>query len=271
MKSGPRPIAIHHYISPTWGVYFVSELFCNVEYLNGCTYCRELSWRAPVFHDRLEAGHLLGAFVKQVLGSNSVDVVFGLAAGGVPVAFEVSRATGACFDIVVVKKITFPWTTEAGFGAVAIDGSFEYDEKIAHEYLGYDHKMVEALVNNVRKYVFERTLRLRGNTSYPRLEKQRVLLVDDGIATGYTMIVGVKFLRKLGAQQVIAVAPTASVDGAIRVSRVADQVVVLNLRGGPYYAVADAYVEWHDVSDDEAKSYLEKAINEGLACTWISK
>ena len=249
----------------------MSEPFCSIELLDGCTYCRELSWRAPVFRDRLEAGRLLGAFVEQVLGSNSVDVVFGLAAGGVPVAFEVSRVIGACFDVVVVKKITFPWTTEAGFGAVAIDGSFEYDEKIAHEYLGYNRETVMVLVDNIREYVFERTLRLRGNTSYPRLKKKRVLLVDDGIATGYTMAVGVKFLRSLGAQKVVVATPTASVDGAIRVSHVADQVVVLNLRGGPYYAVADAYVEWHDVSDDEARSYLEKAVNEKLACTWVSR
>ncbi|HIQ55571.1 MAG TPA: phosphoribosyltransferase [Pyrodictium sp.] len=249
----------------------MSELSCRIEQLNGCIYCSELSERAPVFHDRLEAGRLLGSFIKQVLGPNSVDVVFGLAAGGVPVAFEVSRATGACLDIIVVKKITFPWTTEAGFGAVAIDGSFEYDEKIAHDYLGYDYEAVKALVDSVRKYVFERTLRLRGDALYPRLEKQRVLLVDDGIATGYTMVVGVKFLRRLGAEQVVAAAPTASVDGAMRVSRVADQVVVLNLRGGAYYAVADAYVEWHDVCDDEVMGYLEKAVREGIACTWVSR
>ena len=247
------------------------EQLCSVERVDGRIYCREYSGRAPVFRDRLEAGRLLGIFVKQVFGSGGVDVVFGLAAGGIPVAFEVSRVIGACFDTIVVKKITFPWTTEAGFGAVAIDGSFEYDKRVAHDYLGYDRETMKVLIDSTRRYVFERTLRLRGETFYPRLEKMRVLLVDDGIATGYTMVVGVKFLRKLGAEQVIAAAPTASVDGATRVSHVADQVVVLNLRGGPYYAVADAYFEWHDVSDEEARSYIEKAVKEKLACTWVSK
>ncbi len=220
-------------------------------------YCNDTSWRTRVFKNRFEAGEKLALFLLDQ-GIGGEGIVFGLAAGGVPVAYSVAKILGCLMDILVVKKITFPWTTEAGFGAVAINGSYDYDEFLAHAYLKYTEEQVAGLARHVHEYVVARTKRLRGKTEYDKLDGRRVVLVDDGIATGYTMIVGVRFLKKLGAASVIAAAPTASSDGARLVAREADKVVVLNLRHPPY-AVADAYEEWHDVSDEEVIDILEKA------------
>jgi putative phosphoribosyl transferase len=230
-------------------------------------YVEELSWRAPVFADRREAGKLLGKLLADAL---KIDAVYGLAAGGVPVAIEAAKRIGACFDVVVVKKITYPWTTEAGYGAVAVDGSLEYSREAA-EMLGFNEDYVRKEAERVLQAVKRRTLMVRGTEKYPDMKGKKLVVIDDGIATGYTMRVAVQFLRSLGAEKVYAATPTASVDGALFVAEKADAVYVINLRGGPYYAVADAYMEWHDVSDEELVGYVEEAKREGLLCPWLLK
>lgn len=237
--------------------------YCEVVEDDGVVYCSDLSYRELVFSDRFDGGSGLARLILD-LGIVSGDMfVFGLVAGGVPVAYAVSRELKIPFDVVIVKKILFPWTTEAGFGAVAPDGSFMYDEYIAHHYLGYSRELVRELVSRTRDYVVDRTLRIRGSLEYGSLKGYDVLIVDDGIATGYTMTVASIFLRRLGANKVIAASPTGCSDGVSLVSKYADLVVVVNLRNPPY-AVADAYIRWYDLSDEDVIRLLERASSENL-------
>ncbi len=220
-------------------------------------YCRDLVDKVAVFEDRADAGIFLSSMIKEILRDEYRDlVVVGLVAGGVPVAVALSKEIKARLDVVVVKKILYPWTTEAGFGAVAPDGKFEYDENIAHVFLGYDRSTIEKLANKVYMFVKNRTLRVRGSLDYSNIRGEKILVVDDGIATGYTMIVCVNFLRRIGAEKVYVAVPTGSLDGVVRVSKYSDLVIVANLRRGDFFAVADAYIEWHDVSDEELAELL---------------
>ncbi|MEM1873493.1 MAG: phosphoribosyltransferase family protein [Acidilobaceae archaeon] len=227
------------------------------ELRRGVVYCEDYSWRVEVFADRAEAGRALAGFLKQASGYFEDSLVVALAAGGVPVAFYVAEELGLDLDVVVVKKITFPWTTEAGFGAVDLDGSVELEER-ALPLAGYTPRELEEKIRRLVAHVRERTLKLRGSLDYSGVRDRRVILVDDGIATGYTARVAAAFLRRHGASSVTLAAPTASLEGAIIASERADETFVLNLRAGPYYAVADAYREWHDVSDEEALEYLSR-------------
>ncbi|MET1128224.1 MAG: phosphoribosyltransferase family protein [Thermoproteota archaeon] len=220
------------------------------------TYCRNLYNKTRIFRDRVEGGLALSELLKRL--SVGVDLVVGLAAGGIPVAVAVSCTLGVKLDVVAVKKITFPWTTEAGYGAVDPDGRYIYDKHIAHEYLGLTHRDVEQQAAELAEYVRRRTLRLRGSLDYSSFSGARVLIVDDGIATGYTMAAALEFARRRGAAAVYAAAPTASRSGATMVSRHSDGVFVPNLRDEALYAVADAYIEWHDVSDEEALEWLRR-------------
>ncbi len=220
-------------------------------------YCEDYSWKYYVFKDRLEAGSLLASFISQVVGGFEGYIV-GLAAGGVPVAYAVSEALKLPFDVVVVKKITYPWTSEAGFGAVAVDGTLKYDVGAARS-IGYTVRDVEGKARQVREYVINRTLKLRGSIDYGNVRGEKVILVDDGIATGHTIIVASIFLRNAGATNITIATPTSSIDGALAAAREAEKLLILNLRTGPFYAVADAYVEWHDVTEEEALEYIVKA------------
>lgn len=128
---------------------------------------------------------------------------------------------------------------------------------MAHVYLGYTREEVEELAKTTHHYVVERTLQLRGSLTYSRPDDKTAVLIDDGIATVYTMIAGLRFLRQHGAGTLIAATPTANIDGVDRVAGDTEKDIVPNLRSDPNHPVADTYIEWHDVSGEEAIKYLQ--------------
>ncbi len=209
-------------------------------------YDKSLYNKTYVFKDRFHGGEVLAELLKRV--NTRFDKVFAIPAGGVPVGMVVAKKFNKPLDLVVVKKVTYPWTTEAGFGAVAPDGSVVLSQVPLSE------EEITAQVELALRKVVEREARLRGGREYE--VPPRVIVVDDGIATGYTMIAAIKFLRNNGAEYVIAAAPTGSLDGCVNVSKYADLVVVPNLRSGPYFAVAEAYKEWRDLEEEEVLEML---------------
>ncbi len=234
----------------------------DIVYDENIVYCNDMSWREYVFNDRIHGGKILSILLNKFINREKT-ILFGLVAGGVPVAYSVAKELGINFDVVVVKKITYPWTTEAGFGAVAIDGSYVYDEYIACYYLGYTGKVLKEVVSKVHEYVVERTRRIRGSIEYRIRRNYEVVIVDDGIATGYTMLASIRFLKKIGASKIYVATPTSSSDGAKMVSKEADKVFIVNLRHPPY-AVADAYNLWYDLTDEDVIEIIRRAQSEGL-------
>ncbi len=198
-----------------------------------------------VFRDRRDAGVLLSEFVPDT------DVVVAIPAGGVPVAAEVAERKRCGLKILIVSKVLYPWTTEAGFGAVSMHGEVVLDERAAKR-LGEEvvKKQVERTMEKVRRrmsIIPKRLLLEEGNDS--------ALLVDDGLASGYTMLVAARSARKMFDKVIVAV-PTASTSAVEMLKEECDEIYVLNLRSIFPYAVADAYKEWHDVSEDEMLEIL---------------
>ncbi len=218
----------------------------NVKALEKIVYDESLFNKTYVFRDRFEGGKALARLLKKV--NARFDKVFAIPAGGIPVGIVVAKEFNKPLDLIVVKKVTYPWTTEAGFGAVAPDGS------VVLAQVPLTEEEIRAQVEIALKKVLEREVKLRGGREYEVPPK--VIVVDDGIATGYTMIAAIKFLRNKGAEYVIAGAPTGSLEGCLHVAKYADLVVVPNLRTGPYFAVAEAYQEWRDLEDEEVLEML---------------
>jgi predicted phosphoribosyltransferase len=217
-----------------------------------------LRGRFYVFKDRLDAGERLALKLKEVLEKPLDGWVLAIPAGGVPVGFMVARRLGLPLDVLVVRKVQVPWDTEAGFGAVGWDGTVLLNQGLVAG-LGLTRKQVEDCVNLTKQKVFERLRRLRGEKPFPNLNGKLVILVDDGLATGYTMLTAVRVLVKHNPGKVVVAVPTGSMDAAeLLVSEPKiDMVVCLNLRGGPVFAVADAYKNWYDLTDEEVLSYLK--------------
>ena len=214
-----------------------------------------------VFKDRWDAGQKLGKKLKEI-GVNA-DIVFAIPSGGIPVGYSVAKIIGAKLDVLICRKILIPWNREAGFGAVAPDGTYFVDEDFA-EYLGLSSEEVEAALREQLNEIERRLSLFRANKPYEPLVGKRVVVVDDGIAAGYTMRAAVSFLKKLKPSKIVVAVPTAHTRSLQSLLNEVDQIVCLNPRGSPFYAVADAYEIWYDLSENEVLDILEKAEKEGI-------
>jgi predicted phosphoribosyltransferase len=204
--------------------------------------------RVAVFRDRIHAGEILAGLLEEFRGGDAV--VLAIPAGGYPVASEIAGLLGLSLDVAVVSKITPSWNTEVGYGAVAFDGTRRVNERLAFE-LGVDSEERRSGIETAWRKVTRRVALLRGDAPAPDVVGRPVILVDDGLASGTTMLVALEALEKLGAGPIAVAVPTGHLDAARRVAERAAAVYCANLRSGPRFAVASAYEHWHDVTDDE--------------------
>jgi len=215
----------------------------------------ELRQKEGVFAHREEAGRVLASLLKNYRGTDSV--VLAIPAGGVPVAAVIAEELGLPLDVAVVSKITFPWTTEAGYGAVAFDGTVILNEEML-DYYRLSPDIVEEGKKNTLAKVIRRLKELRGNRPFPQLKGKTVILVDDGLASGITMLAAVKAVKKLGAERIVVAVPTAHWESLEKILPHVEEIYCPNLRAGWHFAVADAYRIWYDVSEEEAKEILSR-------------
>jgi predicted phosphoribosyltransferase len=157
-------------------------------------------------------------------------------------------------DIIIVRKIQIPGNTEAGFGALGPDGEVIFNDMLL-ERLGLSEEEIQRQVNMTKKVLAERDLKFRGGRPFPDLRNRTVILADDGLASGYTMSEAVRFSGRKKAGRIIAAVPTASESSVRLLLPLVDELYCLNIRGYPF-AVAGAYEEWHDVSDEEVISLI---------------
>jgi putative phosphoribosyl transferase len=211
-----------------------------------------------VFRNRHDAGRQLGEFLT-TLPAIRDPLVLAVPAGGVPVGREVAAALHAPLSLAVVRKIRIPGTTESGFGAVTWDGQVLINEQLRAA-LGLSDGEVEQAVAETRKNVRERVARFTGARPVPVMAGKTVILTDDGLASGFTMLAAVRSTRHHQPAGILVAVPTASASSAELVAGHADQLVCLNIRSGRTFAVADAYEEWYDLDDREVLEELAGTI-----------
>jgi predicted phosphoribosyltransferase len=160
-------------------------------------------------------------------------------------------------EVAVVSKITLPWNTEAGYGAVAFDGSVLLNEGILARVVLTDGQIEEGRRATLEK-VRRRLRKFRGDRPLPDLKSVTAILVDDGLASGFTMLAAIGALRRLGGRDVVVAVPTASSSAVERVAPAAESLYCANIRGGMSFAVASAYELWEDVEEEEAISLFKR-------------
>lgn len=208
-----------------------------------------------VFRDRIHAGDVLARMLEPF--RKDEDLVLGIPAGGVPVGVVVARTLNLRFDVAVVSKITLPWNTEAGYGAAAFDGTVRLNSALIAR-IGLTEAQIHAGIEKTTAKVKRRMEKLRKKHPFPDLSGQSTILVDDGIASGFTLRVAVEALKKAGAKQIIVAVPTAHKESLDAMVSQVDAVFCPNIRSGLRYAVADAYERWTDVDESEVLKILER-------------
>lgn len=201
------------------------------------------------FGDRHDAGQQLGVFIKR-LPAISNPLVLAIPPGGVPIGAEVAKALGAPFSVAIVRKIRIPGTTESGFGAVTWEGRVLINERLRAA-LGLSDRDVERAVAATMDNVTERVALFTGGNPMPEMIGKTVILTDDGLASGFTMLAAIQVIRFYKPAGILVAVPTASLSSAELVAREADVVICLNIRSGHTFAVADAYREWYDLNDQQ--------------------
>lgn len=209
--------------------------------------------RTGLFADRNEAGAVLSGLVGQL--ELQRPLVLAIPAGGLPVAVPLAEALGCQLDVAVVSKITLPWDSEAGFGAVAFDGSYLLNEAMVRA-VGLRERDVARGLEKTRAKVVRRVASLRKGRPMPDLLAHQVILVDDGLASGFTMRAAVAALRRAGAIELIVAVPTGHEDAVRSMAQQVDVICCPNIRSGRSFAVASVYRRWSDVSEAEAEQLL---------------
>ena len=208
------------------------------------------------FKNRQAAGSLLADALTGYRGATDAGVL-GLARGGVPVAFEVARKLQLTLDVVVTRKLGVPWQPELAFGAVGPTGVTYLDSALITS-LGISQHMVEAISERETQNVRSLERRLRAGLPTPDFNGCTVIIVDDGIATGATMMAAVRGSRTLGAQTVVVAAPVASEQACESLQNEADGVICLAVPR-VFYAVGLYYNDFEQVDDTTVRNLLASA------------
>ncbi len=205
-----------------------------------------------MFRDRAESGRALLKHLEKYRGKRLI--VLAIPSGGLPVAAEIANGLEAVLDIVIVRKLQTPQNPEAGFGALSLDG-----EAILNANLVADLALSEGQIDRAKvdamKEGRSRERALRGSRPPPEVGGIGVILVDDGLASGYTMLAAVRKVRAGQPEFIVVAVPTGSDRSVELVAKEVDEVVCLNIRGMPF-AVADAFRNWYDVDEEEAVRIL---------------
>jgi putative phosphoribosyl transferase len=212
--------------------------------------------RVSIFEDRFEAGKFLADELRKYAGNKNV-IVLAVPAGGVPVGYTIAKELAVPLDILVVRKIQIPWITEAGFGAVTWDGKIFLNEKLV-EQLGLTEEEIKKSIAETKLNIQMRLTKFRGLKPFPNLKDKIVLLVDDGLASGFTMLAATRSTRDRAPKKIIVAVPTASLGAIELLAHEVDEILCLNIRSGPSFAVADAYKNWRDLTDEEVLKILSE-------------
>ena len=209
----------------------------------------------PIFENRYDAGRQLAMLLGEYKGKSVV--VLAIPNGGVPVGMEVASALEADFDLVVSRKIPLPINTEAGFGAVADDGTVILNDDLVKR-AGLNQQQIDFQVNQVRLEIRRRRLLYRQERPPALVGGKTVIITDDGLASGFTMLATVASVRSRKPREIIVAVPVSSVVALEEVGKVADKVFTVATGSLPRFAVADFYKNWHDISDEEVFRALDE-------------
>lgn len=211
----------------------------------------------PLFRDRHEAGRLLAQRLATL--TNHPDLlVLALPRGGVPVAYEVARALHAPLDVILVRKLGVPGHTELAMGAIAEGGVRVLNHAVIRE-LDISKSIIDRIAAEEQRILEQRRRLYRGDRRPPAIEGARIILIDDGLATGMTMMAAIESVRQGSPAGIIVATPVAAPESVAEIEPLVDEVVALATPEF-LYAIGMWYSDFTPTSDEEVCSLLAGAL-----------
>jgi predicted phosphoribosyltransferase len=215
------------------------------------------------YESRIKAGEILAEFIlgqnpefKKILENRTEKIfLFTIPNGGVPVAEGFCKVLNINYDILIVRKIKIPYNTEAGFGSVTTDGTVLINEALLSR-LRLSESSIQKSIEVTKKEIRERIEYYHKTTdlelAYDSIIKNNyIFIMDDGLASGFTMLAAIKMIKKYKPKQLNIAIPTAPLHTVNRIQDNVDEVYCPNIRKTSWFAVADAYKYWYDVPENE--------------------
>lgn len=201
-----------------------------------------------MFTNRVAAGMMLAERLHTYKGTDAV--ILAVPRGGVPVAYSVAKQLGLPVQLVLAKKIGHPLNKEYAIGAAGLTDYFV----VPHD--NVTEAYIQQEVARVRTRLKEMQLQFMGGKEMPVLTGKILIVIDDGIATGNTMLATINLLRKMKPLKLLIAVPVASASSVAKLSKVADEVIVLHVPD-EFYGVGAFFDDFSQVTDEEVKYYLE--------------
>ena len=210
-------------------------------------------YAGPKYRDREDAGKVLAS---RLLAYRDQDViVLAIPNGGVPVGRVIAKELRAGLYLMIVRKLQIPYNPEAGFGAVTSDGFLLLNHPLV-ESLGLTEKVIRKQKEKALESIRSRQEFFGKRAELPAMEDRTVILVDDGLASGFTMEAAVKSVKNRGAKSIIITVPTSSYR---RLESRVEKIICPDLSRVRIFAVANAYENWYDLNENEVLRLLENA------------
>ncbi len=206
----------------------------------------------PEFENRYDAGKKLSEKLSGL--KNQPVVVMAIPNGGIPVAHHVALELNAVMDLIIARKIPIPLAPEGGFGAVADDGTVILNHDVLKR-INLNEAQINYQVSRVRNDIQQRSIIYRSSRPVSVINGKVAVIVDDGLASGYTMMAAVESAKRKKPKKVIVAVPVASAMAIKQVEKVADEVITVCTDFSPRFYVSDYYRYWNVLNDQE-----------GLAC-----
>lgn len=200
-----------------------------------------------MFLDRKDAGEKLSIELEKFKDENSI--VLAIPRGGIVTAYETIKKFGFEWDLIIPRKIGLPHNKEIAIGAISLDETYLFNEEyidmlnISQEYLKKEiFEQTEEIKRRLNKY--------KGNENFPDVKNKTVIIIDDGIATGFTIQVAIKEIKKHDVKKIILAVPVAPQDTISILEKIVDEVICLFI---PYefYAVGSYYKSFEQTTDEE--------------------
>src|ERR1035437_6206751 len=221
------------------------------------------------FENRNDAGKLLAEKLTSYRGRKDV-LVLGLPRGGVPVAYEVATKLDLPLDILLFRKLGVPGQEEFAFGAIASGGTCFINDELVHT-LQMPDSLVAQVIEREKRELERREKLYRGNRPAPDVRGKTVIIADDGLATGSTMMSAVMAIKHLYAKEIVVAVPVCAPDTCRELRRNVNTFCTCVYAPEHFYAVGLWYKDFHAVTDDEVSSLLEKAGSGAIYATACSE
>jgi len=209
-----------------------------------------------MFHDRTHAAFLLASELKRFHGKDAI--ILAIPRGGVPIGYTIAHQLLLPLDVVLVKKIGHPGNPEYAIGSVSST------ELILTDTEGISKEYIQSEIKRLRKVMSEKYDVFMEGRKPAGLKGKIAVLVDDGLATGNTMLACIEHVRKSGPAKIVVAIPVSSVSAHRKVKEAADEVICL-YTSADFYAVGQYYENFAEVSDETVAQLLRKAAAETVA------